>query len=142
MMPLVFCSSAGKVAEIAAESADKDNIGVVQALGYSGLGFSIVFVVLLVLMAFITIMSLIINGSKKKKRNSAENAPVPENQAEGQGTKEEAKREVQPEGSMTVTLNGRRHSVTVEEQLPRFTVNVDGKKHAVDVEEVKESAEK
>ena len=113
------------------------DVSLTEALGLSGLGVGIVFAVLIVLMAFITIMSAVIRGGKKEAKpvavaepkqsepKAAAPAPAPVASASG-------------DADMYVTLNGQRHAVSVEEKLPKFTVTLNGKAHAVDVEGVEE----
>jgi len=45
---------------------------------------------------------------------------------------------VKGDADMYVSLNGKKHAVSVEEKLPRFTVTLNGKTHGVDVESVEE----
>ena len=116
-----------------------DDVDVTSALGLSGLGFGVVCIVLVVLMAFITVMSAILRGGKKeknpkKKVEVKKEAPVP---APAQKA-EPAPVAVKGDADMYVSLNGKKHAVSVEEKLPRFTVTLNGKTHGVDVENAEE----
>ncbi len=125
----------------AAVVGDVKEVSITDALVYSALGFAIVFAVLLVLMAFIGIMSKALNlGSKEPKAAPAPvSAPAPK--AAPVGVSAPVASTV-PEGAMFVTLDGKKHTVSVTEKLPRFSVTLNGKTHAVDVEEsVEEAAE-
>lgn len=125
----------------AAVVGDVKEVSITDALVYSALGFAIVFAVLLVLMAFIGIMSKALNlGSKEPKAAPAPvSAPAPK--AAPVAVSAPVASTV-PEGAMFVTLDGKKHTVSVTEKLPRFSVTLNGKTHAVDVEEsVEEAAE-
>ncbi len=116
-----------------------DDVDVPAALALSGLGFGIVFSVLVVLMAFITVMSAVIRGGKKeekpaqKQQKKAESTPVPAPVKEAAPAPA-----VKGDADMYVSLNGKKHAVSVEEKLPRFTVTLNGKTHGVDVESAEE----
>ncbi len=116
-----------------------DEVTVSEALALSGLGFGIVFSVLVVLMAFITVMSAVIRGGKKKEK-PAKKAEVKKEAPAPAPVKEAApvSAPVKGDADMYVSLNGKRHAVSVEEKLPRFTVTLNGKTHGVDVESVEE----
>ena len=125
----------------AAVVGDIKEVSITDALVCSALGFAIVFAVLLVLMAFIGIMSKVLNlGSKEPKAAPAPvSAPAPK--AAPVAVSAPVASTV-PEGAMFVTLDGKKHTVSVTEKLPRFSVTLNGKTHAVDVEEsVEEAAE-
>lgn len=129
----------------AAVVGDVKEVSITDALVYSALGFAIVFAVLLVLMAFIGIMSKALNlGSKEPKAAPAPvSAPVPQAAPKAAPVAVSAPvASTVPEGAMFVTLDGKKHTVSVTEKLPRFSVTLNGKTHAVDVEEsVEEAAE-
>lgn len=125
----------------AAVVGEAKEVSITDALVYSALGFAIVFAVLLVLMAFIGIMSKALNlGSKEPKAAPAPvSAPAPK--AAPVAVSAPVASTV-PEGAMFVTLDGKKHTVSVTEKLPRFSVTLNGRTHAVDVEEsVEEAAE-
>lgn len=120
-------------------TSEEDELALGEAVGISGLGIGIVFAVLAVLMAFITAMSAIIRSGKKekpvKKKAVVSPAPVATPAAT---VKAEEKPAVAEGADMYVTYGGKRHAVSVEEKIPRFTVTVNGKAHGVDVESVEE----
>lgn len=125
---------------VAANAAEPQIISITDSLIYSAIGFAIVFAVLLILMAFIAIMSKVLSLGKKPEKAVAA-APVAPRPAPAVKKAPAAGKSV-PEGAMQVTLGGKKHTVTVTEKMPRFTVTLNGKSHAVDVEEVeKEAAE-
>ncbi|MBE6678275.1 MAG: hypothetical protein E7597_05735 [Ruminococcaceae bacterium] len=118
-------------------STVQEEVEITEALALSGLGFGIVFAVLVVLMAFITVMSAVIRGGKKeekpaKKAEVKKEAPAPVKEAAPVSAP------VKGDADMYVSLNGKKHAVSVEEKLPRFTVTLNGKTHGVDVESVEE----
>lgn len=119
-------------------------LGASDALAISGLGFAIVFVVLIVLMAFIGAMSFLLKGTDGKKKENTQKpvqAPVQKPVKKETAPVSAPAATSAPEGSMFVTLGGKKHTVTVVEKVPRFTVKVNGKSHAVDVEPIEEDAE-
>lgn len=123
--------------------SETEYISIMDSLTYSGLGFGIVFSILIVLMAFITVMSLILRAGKKTpKTEKAEKAPAPAPAPVKVEAPVVAPAPVAPvcsgEADMFVTVNGKKHAVSVEEKIPRFTVTVNGKAHGVDVESVEE----
>lgn len=123
--------------------SETEYISIMDSLTYSGLGFGIVFSVLIVLMAFITIMSFILRaGQKAPKTEKAEKAPAPAPAPVKVEAPVVAPAPAAPvcsgEADMFVTVNGKKHAVSVEEKIPRFTVTVNGKAHGVDVESVEE----
>ncbi len=140
-MPLMYFLNAASLSS-ASESAESSEaaVGIGEALGYSGLGIAIVFAVLAVLMAFIALMSKLLNG----KSNKTKKAPAPKKVEETVVKPIEVPKPVAsatvPDGAMLVTLGGKKHTVTVEEKVPQFTVKINGKAHAVDVEPVEEGA--
>ncbi len=137
-MPFMFLAAAAESAESSAEEIIR---GPVDALGYSGLGVLIVFAVLLVLMVFITVMSKLVGLGGKKAPAAPAAAPAKAPAAPASPAAKQPAEKAE-DGAMYVTLGGKRHAVTVEEKLPRFSVTVNGKTHAVDVEECeKEEAE-
>jgi len=122
----------------------EEALGASDALAISGLGFVIVFVVLIVLMAFIGAMSFLLKGSNGKKKEKVQKpvqAPVQKPAEKETAPVSAPAASSAPEGSMFVTLGGKKHTVTVVEKVPRFTVKVNGKSHAVDVEPIEEDAE-
>lgn len=126
--------------QTASTVAEEDDVALTEALALSGLGFGIVFAVLVVLMAFITVMSAIIRGGKKaekpvQKKEAPKAAPAPAPVAAPAPAPVAA---VQGDADMYVSLNGKKHAVSVEEKLPRFNISLNGKTHAVDVESVEE----
>lgn len=106
---------------------------------YSVIGFLIVFAVLLVLMAFIGVMSKVVGTSKKKPKEQpvpqAVQAPAPKAEAAPQ-----ADAVAVDDGAcvMKLRLNGKEHNVSVKEQIPQFTLTLGGKTHSVDVQPVDE----
>lgn len=112
----------------------------VDSLIYSVLGFAIVFTVLIVLMAFIGIMSKAFRSGKKTEKAEAEPVSAPVQVAAPVAAPAPAPATV-PDGAMFVTLGGIKHTVSVTEKLPRFNVKLNGKTYAVDVEDVEEDAE-
>ncbi|MBQ3195484.1 MAG: OadG family protein [Clostridia bacterium] len=130
--------------QTASTVAEEDDVALTEALALSGLGFGIVFAVLVVLMAFITVMSAIIRGGKKaekpvQKKEKSKAAPTPAPVAAPVATPVAAPvAAVQGDADMYVSLNGKKHAVSVEEKLPRFNISLNGKTHAVDVESVEE----
>lgn len=125
--------------------ADETKVGLLDALIYSGLGILIVFAVLLVLMAFITIMSKLIKAGGKGAGAAAASAGAPAAES-GEKRAPAATKPADsavPQGTMLVSVGGKKHTVTVTEKLPRFSVTLNGRTHAVDVEECgKEDADK
>ncbi len=123
----------------ATDVADK-KLSLMDALIYSGLGIAIVFAVLIVLMAFIWLMSKVMGTGKSKEKASTKEvkAPVQQTVAPAAPAAPVAAAPV-PDGAMFVTLNGTKHTVSVTEKLPRFTVKVNGKAHSVDVESAEEA---
>lgn len=136
-MPLMYVSA---IESSVTESAQA-TVSLTDALGYSGLGVGIVFVVLVVLMAFITLMSAFLKGTSSKPKASP--APKPQAPAPAPVVSKPvaAAPATAPDGAMFVTLGGKRHVVSVEEKIPQFTVKLGGKTHNVDVEFVEEVAE-
>lgn len=120
--------------------SSEEELGITEALGISGLGFGIVFTVLVVLMAFITVMSMALRGGKKESKPAVKSEPKAAPKA-GEAPKAVEAPAVKGDADMYVSLNGVRHAVSVEEKVPRFTVTVNGKSHGVDVEEAKEDEE-
>lgn len=118
------------------EAAEKA-VSITDALMYSVIGFAIVFAVLIVLMAFIGIMSKLLSIGKNEQKPAVAPiaAPAPVQTAAPVAPVAPA---AVPDGAMYVTLGGNKHTVTVTEKLPRFNVTVNGKAHAVDVEELNE----
>ncbi len=127
-------------ATIAGEEPVGETVSLVDAGIYSGLGIGIVFLVLVVLMAFIGVMSFLLRAKsdkpavkpveKKVEAPKVDAAPVAKPAA--------AAPSAVPEGAMFVTLGGKKHTVTVVEKIPQFTVKLNGKTHSVDVEPVQE----
>lgn len=134
-MPLMHFLNSATSVDISSDA----EVTLSDALGYSGLGIGIVFAVLVVLMAFIALMSALLKGADKPK---AAPAPKAEKAAPAPVTKvETAAPATASDGDMVVTLGGKKHNVTVVEKLPQFTVKLGGKVHSVDVEPVEEVAE-
>ncbi len=132
---LVLAASSAEIADSAASTAE-ESLGMVDALSISGLGFGIVFAVLVVLMVFITVMSAILRAGKKAPKAEKAEAPV---KVEAPVAAPAPVASVPSgEADMFVTVNGKKHAVCVEEKIPRFTVTVNGKAHGVDVESVEE----
>lgn len=134
---------AASVADGASDVVEESKVTLIEALGLSGLGFALVFSVLIILMAFIAIMSALLRAGQKPavKETAAPAAPV----AAPAPQPVAAAPVVTPapavysgEADMFVTLDGKRHAVSVVEKLPRFTVTVNGKSHGVDVEKIEE----
>jgi len=139
-MPFSFAPFATVAEE---EIADK-TVSLLDAAVYSGLGIGIVFLVLVILMVFIAIMSAALkNSSDKPKVTSASKAEkVEKNVAVTSTVKPVATTPTAvPDGAMFVTLDGKKHTVTVVEKIPQFTVKLNGKTHSVDVEPVQEGEE-
>lgn len=140
-MPLMhFLNSASSV-DVSSEAAANAEVTLTDALGYSGLGVGIVFAVLVVLMAFIALMSALLRGSDKPKAAPAPKAEKPAPAPAPVSKVEESVPVSAPDGAMYVTLDGKKHTVTVVEKVPQFTVKLGGKVHSVDVEPVEEVAE-
>ncbi len=115
-----------------------------DSLKMFGIGFGMVFAVLLVLMAFIGIMSACLKaGAKAEPKTEKQTATVaPAVQAPAvKKTVVEKAAPVAVAGDMSVTVNGKKKSVSVVEKMPEFTVTINGKKKAIDVESVEEAAE-
>lgn len=130
------------IAENVSAEISQAAVSMGDALGYSGLGIGIVFAVLVVLMAFIAVMSFFLKGNSKAKAEAPKAV-----KAEKEEKKAPASAPVSqlapapatvPAGAMFVTLGGKRHTVTVVEKIPQFTVKLNGKTHHVDVEPVEE----
>lgn len=118
-------------------------VGASETALYSGIGFLIVFAVLLVLMAFIGIMSRVMGTAKKKPEKIEAPAPAPVQAPKAEPAKAEAKDEVACDGAcaMKVKLNGKEHAVSVKECVPQFTLTLDGKDHGVDVKLIDEEVD-
>lgn len=140
-MPLMYFLNAASGELSSTLESSEAAVGIGEALGYSGLGIGIVFAVLVVLMAFIALMSGVLKGASDKPKAT----PAPKKVEKPVQKPVEAPKPVAsatvPDGAMFVTLGGKKHTVTVEEKIPQFTVKVNGKAHAVDVEPVEEVAE-
>lgn len=113
---------------------------------YSAIGFLIVFAVLLVLMAFIGVMSKVVGTAKKKPK--AVDSPAPVQVPEKAPAMDEAEVKAVSAAacddgacSMKLRLNGKEHNVSVKEQIPQFTITLDGKSHSVDVQPVDEEVD-
>lgn len=137
-MPFSFAPLATSVV-YAEESSEA--VSLVDAAVYSGLGIGIVFLVLIILMVFIALMSAVLKGSADKPK--AESTPKAEKAVAAAPVKKPVATApaVAPDGAMFVTLDGKKHTVTVVEKIPQFTVKINGKTHSVDVEPVQEGEE-
>ena len=140
-MPLMHVLNSASGVDVGSEAVTSAEVTLTDALGYSGLGIGIVFAVLVVLMAFIALMSALLRGSDKPKA-----APAPKAEKVSPAPSPAAKVETAapasvPADAMFVTLGGKKHTVSVVEKIPQFTVKLDGKVHSVDVEPVEEVAE-
>ena len=140
-MPFSFAQFA-TVAETSLDSTT-ENVSLLDAGIYSGLGAGIVFLVLIVLMVFIGIMSYLLRGQSEKTAEKpvvkAQNVEKPvEKKVEVAAKSVASAPSAVPEGAMFVTLGGKKHTVTVVEKIPQFTVKINGKTHFVDVEPVQE----
>lgn len=111
-----------------------------EALGLSGLGFGLVFAVLIVLIAFITAMSAALRCGQKKAKPASDTVAqkVDTPTAKAPVAPAPAVQAASDKADMYVTLNGVRHAVSVEEKVPHFTVKMNGKAYGVDVEKAEE----
>ncbi len=131
---------------ISAAAASADTSGTVEISGLKdsltlfGIGFGMVFVVLLILMAFIGIMALVLKKGTDAPVKAATPAPAPAAPVATApvAPAKPAACSVPAGADMKITLGGKTHAVSVSEKLPMFTVTSGGKKYAVDVEELTE----
>ncbi len=135
------------VSEVADEASKAVEIsGLKDSLSLFGFGFGMVFAVLLLLMAFIAIMAFFLKKNKAAPVEEKADTPAPVATSEVSAPAPTPKAEpiataVLADAQMNVTLNGKKHLVSVEEKLSQFVVSLGGKKRAVDVEDITEVAD-